>query len=322
MDTDKNAMALYVKVVEHKSFSQAALRAGVPVSTVSRKISDLEKALGVRLLERSTRQMRMTEVGKAYFEHCRRGLEAFEAADALVSDQQIEISGTLKISVPSNLSELIVMPLVSAFQAQHPKVAVRCMVTDRHIDHIAEDVDLSIRVGNLSDSSLVAVRLPPHRSVLVASPQFLASIALPTHPHEVAQHVQVAFARWGAHVQWSLTRQGQGGGETLRIAPEPHTTINDYAGIQQTVVDGLGISEVPSIICNRALAQGKLVEVLPDWQFPATSVSVIYPSNKHLSLLVRTFRDFCVANFEPLMAPVQPKPPVQPFGANRSQVCR
>jgi DNA-binding transcriptional LysR family regulator len=300
MDTDKNAMSLYVKVVEQKSFSQAALRAGVPVSTVSRKISELEKSLGVRLLERSTRQMRMTEVGREYFEHCRRGLEAFDAADALVSDRQVEISGTLKISVPSNLSDLIVMPLLREFQMQHPKTKVQCMVTDRHIDHIAEDVDLSIRVGTLSDSSLIAVKLPPHRSILVASPQYLSKIQMPTRPEEVIEHVQVAFARWGGHVQWRLTLQANGHGENelVSIALQPRITINDYAGIQQAVVDGLGISEVPSIICSPTLLDGKLVEVLPHWQFPTTLVSVIYPSNRHLSLLVRTFKDFCVANFE------------------------
>jgi DNA-binding transcriptional LysR family regulator len=299
MDSDKNAMALYVKVVENKSFSQAALRAGMPVSTVSRKISDLEKALGVRLLERSTRQMRMTEVGREYFEHCRRGLEAFEAADALVSDRQVEISGTLRISVPSNLSDLIIMPLVRAFQIQHPKTVVQCMATDRHVNHIAEDVDLSIRVGSLSDSSLVAVGLPPHRSVLVASPQFLSTIKMPTHPHEVIEHVQVAFAGWSAHVQWRMARKD----ELIRIEPEPRATINDYAGVQQAVIDGLGISEVPSIVCSPAIMAGKLVEVLPEWRFPPTSVAVIYPSNKHLSLLVRTFRDFCVANFGRLSTP-------------------
>jgi DNA-binding transcriptional LysR family regulator len=296
VDSDKNAMALFVKVVENKSFSQAALRAGVPVSTVSRKISDLEKSLGIRLLERSTRQMRMTELGKAYFEHCQRGLEAFEAADALVSDRQIEISGTLKISVPTNLSDLLVMPLIQAFQVQHPKVTVQCMVTERHIDHIAEDIDLSIRVGDLSDSNLVAVRLPPHRSIMVTSPSYFAKIGALKRPHDVVEHVQVAFIRWGGKVQWSLANQN----ELISVLPKPRITINDYAGIQQAVIDGLGVTAIPSIVCSRAIAEGKLVEVLPEWRFPVTHVSVIYPSNRHLSLLVRTFKDFCTSRYDAL----------------------
>ncbi|SDC68142.1 regulatory helix-turn-helix protein, lysR family [Variovorax sp. CF079] len=115
MNTDKNAMALHVRVVEAGSFSKAAAREGVPVSTVSRKIAELEKALGVRLLERSTRQLRMTEIGQSYFESCRRGLTEFEAADSLVTQRQAEISGRLRISIPPSMSDLAVVPLVSAF---------------------------------------------------------------------------------------------------------------------------------------------------------------------------------------------------------------
>src|SRR6266850_4693317 len=168
MPTDKNAMALYVKVVESGSFSKAAVREGVPVSTVSRKIADLEKSLGVRLLERSTRQLRMTEIGREYFERCRRGLTELEAADALVTDRQIEISGRLRISIPPSLSDIVIVPLVNAFQALHPKVVVHCLVTERHVDHIADGIDLSLRGGDHKDSSLVAstVRSEEHTSEL------------------------------------------------------------------------------------------------------------------------------------------------------------
>ena len=111
---DKNAMALYVKVVENNSFSRAAEREGVPVSTVSRKISELEKALGVRLLERSTRRLRMTEIGQDYYERCRRGLEEFETANLMVIDQQAEVSGRLRLSVPPSLSDVVIIPLIEA----------------------------------------------------------------------------------------------------------------------------------------------------------------------------------------------------------------
>ncbi len=168
MNTDKNGMALYVKVVESGSFSKAAVREGVPVSTVSRKIADLEKAIGVRLLERSTRQLRMTEIGQDYFELCRRGLMEFEAADSLVTDRRTEISGRLRISMPPSMSDLVILPLVSAFQALYPKVVVHCLVTERFVDHIADGVDLSLRVGDPKDSSLVASSVTIHRPRLVA----------------------------------------------------------------------------------------------------------------------------------------------------------
>jgi len=292
--TDKNAMALYVKVVEAGSFSKAATREGTPVSTVSRKIADLEAALGVRLLERSTRQLRMTEIGHDYFELCRRGLTEFEAADALMTDRRTEISGRLRISVPPSMSELVVIPLLTAFQALYPKVVVHCLVTERYIDHIGDGIDLSLRVGPSSDSSLVARAVTINRPRLVAAPRYLAGVEALTHPQQIAPHVNVAFARWERPVQWTLSR----GDDSVLIKPEPRMVLNDYAGVQQGVVEGLGISEVPSFICKAALEDGRLVEVLPEWRFAAVTVATAYPSNRYLSPLVRTFRDFCVTYFE------------------------
>jgi DNA-binding transcriptional LysR family regulator len=294
IQTDKNAMALYVKVVENGSFSKAAVREGVPVSTVSRKIADLEKALGVRLLERSTRQLRMTEIGQDYFELCRRGLTEFEAADALVTDRQAEISGRLRISVPPSMSDLVVLPLVDAFQALYPKVVVHCLVTERYIDHIADGIDLSLRVGHPSDSSLVASTVTIHRPRLVASPGYLAGIDRLAHPQAVLPHVKVAFSRWERPVQWTLSS----GDDTVQLNPQPRLVLNDYAGVYQGVIDGVGISEMPSFICETGLRDGRLVEVLPEWRFAVINVTAIYPSNRHLSPLVRAFKDFCVNYFE------------------------
>lgn len=294
MHTDKNAMALYVKVVESGSFSKAAVREGVPVSTVSRKIADLEKALGVRLLERSTRQLRMTEIGQDYFERCRRGLTEFEAADSLVTDRQTEISGRLRISVPPSMSDLVILPLVNAFQTLYPKVVVHCLVTERFVDHIADGVDLSLRVGHPKDSSLVASTVTIGRSRLVASPGYLARIENLSHPQAALPHVKVAFSRWERPVQWTLNC----GDDTVQINPEPRLVLNDYAGVQQGLIDGLGISEVPSFICEPALQARRLVEVLPEWRFATIKVAATYPSNRYLSPLVRSFKDFCVKYFE------------------------
>src|SRR6266478_6082015 len=250
MPTDKNAMALYVKVVESGSFSKAAVREGVPVSTVSRKIADLEKSLGVRLLERSTRQLRMTEIGQEYFERCRRGLTELEAADALVTDRQNEISGRLRISIPPSLSDIVIVPLVNAFQTLYPKVVVHCLVTERHVDHIADGIDLSLRGGDHKDSSLVASTVTIHRPTLVASPAYLAGIESLSHPQEILPHVRIAFSRWERPVQWTLSC----GDDTVQINPE--------------------------------------------WRFAAIRVAATYPSNRYLSPLVRSFKDFCVEYFE------------------------
>jgi DNA-binding transcriptional LysR family regulator len=291
-------MALFVKVVENNSFSKAARREGVPVSTVSRKIMDLEKTLDVRLLERSTRKLRLTEIGQDYYERCRRGLEEFEAANLLITDQQAEVSGRLRISVPPSLSEVIIIPMIEAFQEEYPKVIVQCMVTDRHVDYISDGVALSLRVGELRDSSLVARRLLRYRAVLVASPGYLEKAGTPKHPSELPLYRLVAFSRWDTTVRWDL----ENGEEIEKVEIEPQIAINDYAGIQRAVIDGLGISEIPSIVCGMALKDGSLVEVMPDWQFAPTTIAAIYPSNRNLPRVVRLFRDFCVERF-PSMAP-------------------
>lgn len=294
---DKNAMALYVKVVENHSFSRAAEREGMPVSTVSRKISELEKALGVRLLERSTRRLRMTEIGQDYYERCRRGLEEFETANLTVSDQQAEVSGRLRLSAPPSISDVVIIPLIEAFQALYPNAIVNCLVTDRHVNHIEDGIDISLRVGDLKDSSLVARRLLRYRSVLVASPGYLERAGAPGHPNELPLHGLVAFSRWEPAVTWVLENNG----ETHKVNVQPRIAINDYAGVQSAVINGLGISEIPSIVCGPSLQDGCLVEVMPDWRFSPVTLFAIYPSNRNLSRLVRLFKDFCVEKIESLV---------------------
>ena len=294
---DKNAMALYVKVVENNSFSRAAEREGMPVSTVSRKISELEKALGVRLLERSTRQLRMTEIGQDYYERCRRGLEEFETANLMVSDQQAEVSGRLRLSIPPSLSDVVIIPLIEAFQALYPNAIVNCLVTDRHVNHIEDGIDISLRVGDLKDSSLVARRLLRYRSVLVASPGYLKRAGAPSHPNELPLHGLVAFSRWEPAVTWVLENNGK----THKVNVQPRIAINDYAGVQSAVINGLGISEIPSILCGPGLQDGRLVEIIPEWQFSPVTLSAVYPSNRNLSRLVRLFKDFCVERIEALV---------------------
>jgi DNA-binding transcriptional LysR family regulator len=294
---DKNAMALYVKVVENNSFSRAAEREGIPVSTISRKISELEKALGIRLLERSTRRLRMTEIGQDYYQRCRRGLEEFETANLMVKDQQAQVSGRLRLSVPPSISDVLVIRLIEDFQALYPNATVNCLVTDRHVNHIEDGIDISLRVGDLKDSSLVARRLLRYRSVLVASPRYLERAGAPSHPNELPLHGLIAFSRWEPAVTWVLEHNG----ETHKVNVQPRIAINDYAGVQSAVINGLGISEIPSIICGPGIQDGRLVEIMPEWQFSPVTLSAVYPSNRNLSRLVRLFKDFCVERIEALL---------------------
>ncbi len=294
---DRNAMALFVKVVENHSFSKTAQRENVPISTVSRKISELEKALGVRLLERSTRQLRLTEVGQDYYAGCRRGLEEFEAANLLISDRQSKVSGTLRVSVPPNISEVIVAPLVAGFQALYPNVEFRVLVTDRYVHLIEDGIDLAIRVGPLNDSNLVARRLLRYRHLLVASSEYLEKAGHPKHPKDLNDHPLIAFTPWFGEPVWPLTD----GKKVEKVIVKSRFSINDYNGVQQAVLDGSGIGEIPSIVCGKQLADGQLVEVMPNWYFEPVTISAVYSARLNLSRLVRLFKDFCVENIEMLL---------------------
>ncbi|MCF6323629.1 MAG: LysR family transcriptional regulator [Gammaproteobacteria bacterium] len=296
MSPDLNAMALFVKVAENKSFSATAKRLNVPVSTVSRKVSGLGKALGVRLLERSTRQLRLTELGQVYYSCCRRGLAEIETAALMLHERQADISGTLRLSVPPGMSEQLVIPLVSAFQIAYPAVTVKILITERNVDFIKDTVDLALRVGDLKDSSLVARPLCCYRHVLVSSPDYLNTSGAPNHPDDLQAHRMIVFGGWFNNVSLQLVNNNN----VHKVKIQAVLALNDYAGILSAITAGQGIAEIPSTICGKALLDGRLVEVIPKWRLPSTTLSAVYPSNRNLSRIVRLFKDYCVEHIDEL----------------------
>jgi DNA-binding transcriptional LysR family regulator len=195
---DVNSLMIFVQVVEANSFSEAARRLEMPTSTVSRRIADLEDALGVRLIERSTRSLRLTDVGSEVLEHAQRSAEISEAIDNIASNHLSKVSGTLRLSAPPSISDSLLAPLVNAFQTSYPDVRVQIFITERIVDQIAEGVDLAFRVGELEDSSLVARRILTYRHQLVASPAYLEKRTSPVKPHDLLDHRLLAFHFWEA----------------------------------------------------------------------------------------------------------------------------
>jgi DNA-binding transcriptional LysR family regulator len=177
--TDLNALIIFAKVVEAKSFSEAARRLGMPISTVSRRVAELEEQLGVRLLDRSTRSLRLTDLGAEVLDHAMRSVEINEAVESIVSNQLSKVTGTLRLSAPPNISETLITPLITAFQASYPNVRVQILIAERFVDHIADGVDIVFRLGTLKDSSLVAQKILTYRHQLVASPHYLESHETP-----------------------------------------------------------------------------------------------------------------------------------------------
>src|ERR1700720_1150725 len=180
--TDLNSLMIFAKVVEAKGFSEAARRLKMPASTVSRRVADLEDQLGVRLLERSTRSLRLTDVGSEVLEHARHSAELSEAVDNIASNHLSNVSGVLRLAAPPSISDSLLAPLVGAFQASYPNVRVQIFITERIVDQIAEGVDVAFRVGELEDSSLIVRRLLTYRHQLVASPDFLEKVKPPEIP--------------------------------------------------------------------------------------------------------------------------------------------
>jgi DNA-binding transcriptional LysR family regulator len=286
---DLNALAIFAKVVETRSFSEAARRLKMPISTVSRRVAELENRLGIGLLERSTRNLRLTEIGAAVFEHAQRSAEIGEAVGNIVSDYAATVSGTLRLSAPPSIADTLLTPLIRAFQASYPDVRIRILVTDRFVDHITEDVDLALRLGASGASPLVARKLLTYRHRLVASPTYLERVEPPENPRDLLGHRLLGFAFWRPENSWSFVDK-KGVSETVSFLPL--LSMNDYAGLASALVTGAGIGELPPLVQPDLLQSGRLVEIMPEWRFRTFDLSMVHPAHRHVSRLVRVFMEF------------------------------
>ncbi len=292
MKLDMNALLVFAKVVDAGSFSKASHQLDMPLSTVSRRVADLEDALGLRLLERSTRRISVTDVGLEVLEQARAVLGASMALDAVVSDKQAAVSGLVRLSAPPSVSDTLITPLVCAFQKAYPNVHVNVFVTDRIVDLISEGVDLAVRLGNMKDSSLVAVSLLSYRHMLVASPDYRDSVPMPRSPDDLLTHRLFAFSHGPVAARWTLVRAD--GTETKTIAFIPAIAMNDYAGLTAALVAGGGIGDLPPVVQPELLRQGRLVEVMPAWRFRTFQLSLVHLGNRHIARPVRLFKELAI----------------------------
>jgi DNA-binding transcriptional LysR family regulator len=288
--TDLNALVVFAKVVEAKSFSEAARRLGMPVSTVSRRVAELEDQLGVRLLDRSTRSLRLTDLGSEVLEHAQRSAEASEAVANIVSDRQSGVSGTLRLSAPPNISDTLITPLVTTFQASYPNVRVRILIAERFVDHISDGIDIAFRLGTLKDSSLVAKRILTYRHQLVASPDYLKGRKAPETPRDLLDHQLIAFSYWRPESRWTFVRVNGTDEETLTF--QPQLSMNDFTGLTPALLAGAGIGDLPPIVQPELMRDGRLVEVMPQWRFHTQDLSLVHLGNRNMPRPVRLFKEF------------------------------
>lgn len=293
---DLNEIKAFVRVVQAGSFRQAAAQLGMPNSTVSAKVSALERRLGVTLLQRTTRKLRLTEAGEAYFRQASQGLEELARAEAEVSAAQREPQGLLRVTAPADFGNACLVDLLAAFRKRHPKVSVELVFTERFVDLVAEGVDVAIRAGELRDSGLVARKVGIACWAPFASPAYLKRAGTPAHPRELREHACLQFTPLGRE-RWQL-----GHGKSTVIAPLAREVIaNDMQMVKALAASGKGIALLPTFACHREVANGSLVRILPEWRAKADPVHLVYPGQRFVAAKVRAFVDIAMDALKALL---------------------
>lgn len=289
------AMAVFAKVVEQRSLSGAARELGLSKSSVSKLVARLEKSLGARLLNRTTRQMSPTEAGAAFYDHCARIVEAMEEAKLAVSRLHSEPRGVLKISASVAFGTLHIAPLLGDFLARFPEVKIDMTINDRFVDLADEGYDVAIRIAKDPGLNIVARKLAPiHRKICGASGYF-ARRGVPRTAVDLADHNCLTYTYVHPKDLWRL----QGPEGALSVQVSGNLRLNDDEALSQAVLGGLGIAILPTFIVGSDLQAGRLRSVLSEYALPEQDVYAVYLPTRHLSAKVRAFIDFLLDRFGP-----------------------
>ncbi len=283
-NSDLNSIRYFVQVIESGSFTEAARTLGVPKSTISDKVADLEEQLGVTLLTRTTRKLRLTDAGSAYFGRAEAALAELRSAREEASRHQEHPTGVLRITTPAEHVTDGIALAVAEYKKRFPDVRVEVDFSNREVDLIAEGYDLAIRAGALEDSSLVAKRIGTGRHILIASKGYLKSAPPLHHPRDLKVHRCLEFTDHGPGGEWRL-RNSQG--RQTRVTVSPGISCNSFAGIMALAARGHGIGLIPNSHCKAGIARGELVQVLPDWSSAEVPINLIYPAQRHRAPKVR-----------------------------------
>ena len=284
---DVDAVRVFVKVVQAGSFGQAARQLGMPNSTVSARVSRLERRLGVTLLQRTTRKLRLTETGERYFRQAAQAIDELLAAETQVNAAQAEPQGMLRVTAPADLATDWFAEMACEFKRRYPKIDLELVLTDKVLDLIAEGVDIAVRAGPLRDSRLVARRIGTAYWMPFASRSYVRRAGAPTHPRHLRDHALLQFTKLGKE-RWRMTR-----GKKVVSVPVPRSLlVNDSMLVKRLAVAGSGIAMLPLHICRDELSAGALVRVLPDWDGTADPIHLVYSGQKFVAAKVRVFVDF------------------------------
>ncbi|WP_295515699.1 LysR family transcriptional regulator [uncultured Stenotrophomonas sp.] len=289
MDT-LDAMRVFVAVVERNGFSAAAQALDMSTAGVTRQVAALEKRLSTRLLHRTTRRVSPTSAGAAYYAQCVRLLAEFDALEASIGAQALEPSGMLRINAPVSWGIARLGPLLAGYRQRFPQVELDLALSDRLVDMVEEGYDVAIRITREPSPALIARRLGQARITLCAAPSYLAARGTPRTPQDLEQHDCLGYSYWASGNQWPL----QGPGGETRVTVNSILQANNGDVLREAAIAGMGVILQPDFLLEDALADGRVVRVLPEWDVPAIGIFAVYTSRSHLAPKVRSFIDYLV----------------------------
>ena len=288
-------MEVFVRVVDSGSFAQAARNLNLSRAMVSKHIQSLEDRLQVRLLNRTTRRLSLTEIGTAYYERAQTVLYDVEEAERVIGDLHAGARGILKINAPMSFGIRHLAPAICDFQAEFPQVHVDLTLNDRYVDLIEEGYDIAVRIGRLADSALIARKLAPCHLVMVAAPSYLARHPAPQKVSDLSRHNFLTYTLTQRPNELTL-QHIDGALETVMVRGSISANNGDV--LLASALAGAGIVTLPSFIVGEALADGRLVALLPDYAVPPLAIHAVYPHARYLTTKVRVFIDYMVARYQ------------------------
>lgn len=294
MDT-LTAMRTFVAVVRAGSFTAGAEQLGISTALASKYVGRLEDRLGVRLLNRTTRSLTLTEDGAAYLDRASQVIDEFDQLEAAVQNRAAAPSGRLVISAPVTFGEEYLTMMVAAFLETYPEISIELQLTDRFVSLVDEGVDVAIRIANLTDSSLIARRLAPARIVVCASPSYLEQHGVPATPEDLQAHRSIVDTNFRGGSAWTFSI----GGKQLSTKVQGQFSVNSARAVRQMLLQGAGVGLIPTYAVGEDLRAGRLRVLLEEYEALDLGIYALYTHNRHLAPKVRAFIDFATDFFGP-----------------------
>ena len=302
---DLNQLSVFIRVVDEGSFTAAGKALNVPKSRISRMVADLESSLGVRLLQRSTRQISLTQVGADYYNNCKHLVTEIMDVHTVISDRQDHPHGVLRISVPMVVGSRIFGRFLARFQKIYPDVRFEISHTDRQVNLIEEKFDLGLYLGELPESSLVARTIAETETIICASPEYLANLGGLNTPQDLAKLDVVKIGEGMLDETYEFIHSSE---PAITVKVKPSIVTNHIAAAMNCIVQGAGVGVVPMFMAGEYILSGRMIPLFPQWQLKPEPISVVYPSRQYLSLKVRKFIDFLVQEIEELKTAIHQLP--------------